>query len=210
MENPSHIPNPIAVARSRGAHRFEVFSPKLARRLTFHERGALDQWVLIESDPSIRTFCERPGFVLIDGRRYLADFWVKGSDREELLLLSDSVASGELKTRADLEATWFSVRCVQQAELAAARVWIDNWRRMLPCIVATRGLLPTSLLDAIERFVDRPQPLITIEREFSTGDPTLVRAAIFNLLHAGRLSASDLHTEALSLLTPFAPTDVTS
>ncbi|WP_438397098.1 hypothetical protein [Caballeronia sp. DA-9] len=166
--------------------------------------------MLIESDSSISTFCERPAFVLIDGRRYLADFWVKSGDREELLVLANSVASDKSETDADLKALCFSVRCVQHAELAAARVWIDNWRRMLPCIVATRGLLPISLLDGIERFIDRPQQLITIEREFSTGDPTLVRAAIFALLHAGRLSAPDLHTEALSLLTPFAPVDATS
>lgn len=210
MEQPLHFPTPIAIARPRGAHRFEVFSPKLKRRLTFYQRCALDQWVLIEGDPLSRSFCERPGFVVIDGRRYLADFWVKGPEREELLLLSDSGASGEPKTGADLEATSFSIRCVQQPELAAARVWIDNWQRMLPCIIATRGLLPPSLLDAIERFVARPQQLITIEREFSIGDPTLVRAAVFSLLHAGRLSASALQTETLSLLTPFAPSDATS
>ena len=35
MENSLHIPKPIAVARPRNAHRFEVFSPKLKRRLTF-------------------------------------------------------------------------------------------------------------------------------------------------------------------------------
>jgi hypothetical protein len=89
-------------------------------------------------------------------------------------------------------------------------VWIDNWQRMLPSIVATRGLLPTSLLDSIERFVIRPQQMMTIERELSTGDPMLVRAAIFGLLHAGRLSAPDLHTDALSLLTPFVAADATS
>jgi hypothetical protein len=156
MENSLHITKPIAVARPRGAHRFEVFSPKLKRRLTFYRRCVLDQWVLIEADPTITTFCERPGFVLIDGRRHLADFWVRETDREALLLLSDSVVGEDAKPDVNLDATSFSIRSVQQAELAAARVWIDNWQRMLPSIVATRGLLPMSLLDAIEHDLQRP------------------------------------------------------
>jgi len=134
--------------------------------------------VLIETDPAISTLCERPGFVLIDGRRYLADFRVRHADREELVVLSDSVTAEDARPEINLDSTAFSVRSVQRAELAAARAWIDNWQRMLPSIVATRGLLPTSLLEAIERFVFRPQQMMTIERELSTGDPMLVRAAI--------------------------------
>jgi hypothetical protein len=206
MENSLHITQPVAVARPRGTHRFEVFSPKLKRRLTFYRRLALEQWVLIEADPAISIFCERPGFVQSGGQRYLADFWVRYVDRQELVLLSDAVIDTDTKPDANLDVAVLSVRSVQPPELAAARVWIDNWRRMLPCIVAIRGLLSPSLLNAIERFVARPQQLLTIEREFSTGDPILVRAAVFNLLHTGRACAPDLHTEALSLLTPFAVT----
>jgi hypothetical protein len=51
----------------RGAHRFEAFSPKLARRLTFYRRSLLEQWVLLEANPAVTIFCERPGYVQIDG-----------------------------------------------------------------------------------------------------------------------------------------------
>lgn len=63
MEDSLHIAEPVALVRPRGAHRFEAFSPKLKRRLTFYRRCAFDQWVLIESDPAIGHFCERPGFI---------------------------------------------------------------------------------------------------------------------------------------------------
>ncbi|GAB7544024.1 hypothetical protein [Cupriavidus sp. 8B] len=92
---------------------------------------------------------------------------------------------------------------VDASKLAASRIWIDNWLRMLPSIVATRGLVPVSLLDAVERFVASPQPLLTIEREFSRGDPVLVRAAIFSLLHAGRVSARELRIDPLSWMMTF-------
>jgi hypothetical protein len=44
---------------------------------------------------------------------------------------------------------------------------------------------------------------MAIEREFSTGDPALVRAAVFELLHRGRIQAQELHTESLSYMTRF-------
>jgi hypothetical protein len=89
------------------------------------------------------------------------------------------------------------------ADLAAVRVWINNWQRMLPCIVANWSLVSSSLPRAIECFLAQPRKLLEIEREFSSGDPVLVRTAVFGMLHAGRLSAPDLHMQALSLLTSF-------
>jgi hypothetical protein len=68
---------------------------------------------------------------------------------------------------------------VDAAEQAASRMWIDNWQRMLPSIVATRGFVSVSLLDAVERFVASPKPLLAIEREFSKGDPVLVSLSDF-------------------------------
>ncbi|EKS72787.1 hypothetical protein [Caballeronia sp. Lep1P3] len=204
MENSPHIPGPIALARRpHGAHRLEAFSPKLARRLTFYRRALLDQRVLLEADPAAITFCERPGFVQFGGQRYLADFWVRYADRQELVVLTDAAPAIDLVPEAGSDASALDVRSVQAAELAASRVWVENWQRMLPCIVATRRLVSASLSNAIERFAGSPQPLLTIEREFSTGDPILVRAAVFGLLHAGRIRAPDLRTDALSLLTSF-------
>ncbi|QUN32281.1 hypothetical protein KB879_31630 (plasmid) [Cupriavidus sp. KK10] len=181
------LAEPVALVRPRGAHRFEAFSPKLKRRLTFYRRCAFDQWVLIESDPAIAHSCERPGFVQFRGRRYLADFLLSCSDRQELVLLPNPVIDEEAKKGLELSADVLNVRLVDAAEQAASRMWIDNWQRMLPSIVATRGFVSVSLLDAVERFVASPKPLLAIEREFSKGDPVLVRAAIFRLLHTGRV-----------------------
>lgn len=74
---------------------------------------------------------------------------------------------------------------------------------MLPYLVANRGLFAPTLPGAIERFLKEPQRLLAIEREFSTGDPVLVRSALFGLLHVGRVNAQELRTQPLSLLTMF-------
>ncbi|KVN30527.1 hypothetical protein [Burkholderia ubonensis] len=209
MEDSASIA-PVAIVRPHGAHRFEAFSPKLARRVTFYRRPALEQWLVIEADPTARTFCERPGCVMLDGQRYLADFWVRYADRQELIALPDPMAMPDGKPRAAAARTPMTVRRIEPADLAASRMWVENWQRMLPCLIAARGLIAASLLDDITRFVALPKPLLAIEREFSTGDSMLVRAAVFGLLHAGRIQAPALRAEALSLITSFVASETVS
>ncbi|MFS8978887.1 hypothetical protein PO002_31045 [Cupriavidus necator] len=210
MEDSWQVSEPIAVARPYGAHRLEAFSPKLNRRIVLYRRQAFDLWITIESDPKVREFCERPGYIQFRGKRGLADFLVTYPDRQELVILPDPIVGGDAKPLANLDAGDRNVRLVHAAELAASRIWVDNWQRMLPCIVATRGLLPASLLRLVKDFVATPQPLFAIERELSKSDSILVRAAVFQLLHEGRVTAPELRTDTLSLSTRFSAVEAQS
>ncbi|CAE6813140.1 hypothetical protein R75465_05488 [Paraburkholderia aspalathi] len=202
---------PMALSRPRGAHRFEAFSPKLARRVMFYRRALLELWLLLEANPKVITFCERPGYVLINEVRHLADFWVRYVDREELVILSELLWGANVgPSYAKPETCIADVRFVTSAELAAARPWTDNWQRILPYLVANRGFVPATLPPAIMQFVEEPRRLLDIEREFLTSDPVIVRAALFSLLHSGRVSASALQTQPLSLLTSFAALEAIS
>lgn len=109
-----------------------------------------------------------------------------------------------------LDDNALSIRRVGPAELAVARVWIENWQRMLPYVVANHGLISPTLSEAIVRLVAVPQRLLAIEREFSIGDPVLCRAALFGLQCSGRVRAPDLHTQPSSLLTSFVETEAES
>ena len=211
MENFPKISGPVALVRPPGTHRLEAFSPKLGRRLTFYRRALLDLWLLLEADPSVIAFCERPGYVHRGGGSRLADFWVRYSDRQELILLADD----GMETRAgpaeqELDGAAFPIRSMSSADLAAARIWIGNWQRMLPCIVANRRLVPWSLSREVERLAKYPQQLEALERKCSNPDTVLFRAALFGLLHAGRVAAPTLRTEPLSLRTSFSVVDTHS
>jgi hypothetical protein len=144
MENSLHIAEPVALVRPRGAHRFEGFSPKLARRLTFYRRGLLEQWLLFEADPAVIVFCERPGCVNVSGKERLADFGVRYVDRQELVILDDTFDGDHAtKSHRHLDEAALPIRKVSSPDLAAARVWIDNWQRMLPCIVVDQNKTAT-------------------------------------------------------------------
>src|ERR1700730_7358845 len=80
---------PLTLPRPRGAHRYDVFSPKLGRRLTLYRRSAFEAWLMLEADPAAKTFCERPGFMAVGGQRCVVDFWARFNDHECLVLLSE-------------------------------------------------------------------------------------------------------------------------
>ena len=177
---------PVEIARPKGARQIEAFSPKLGRRLRFYNWSTFRLWLLLEADPGVRMFCERPGYLQTSTSTLLAAFWARYDDRREILLLAPSGDAVEVRcsgAETFLPPT-VPVRVVDSTELAAARVWTDNWERMLHLITANKKLLSSTLCDGIVRFVSSTTQLCTIERAFSTGDPILVRAAVFSLLHA--------------------------
>jgi hypothetical protein len=201
MDQSARFSGPLATSRPRGSRLIEAFSPKLGRRLRCFGRHAFDQWIRLEADPKTLTFCERPLTVDQGDDKHIVDFWVRSRDDEALLIIGDDCPMSQTM----IGSTSLPIRSVPLAELAAARVWIANWARMLPCITACRSCLPDALLKVVADFVSAPMQLSHIERHFAPGDPTLVRAAVFTLLHRGRLQAPQLLTQPLSLLSSFGP-----
>lgn len=192
---------PISAPRPRGARLLTAFSPTLERAVRAFDHHGLWQWVRLETDPQITSFCEHPVRLGKADDARLIDFWVQRGDAEELLVLDRDRATDKIPESLD----GIALRLVPAAELAAAGTWITNWLRMLPVITATRGLVPRSLLRAATDLVREPVALSLVEHELAVGDPSLVRGAIFELLRTGRLLAPSLHSHALSLHTTIEP-----
>jgi hypothetical protein len=173
------------------------YSPKLGRRVSFHSRSAFEHWLGLESDPTALSFCERPAMMNVEGHERVLEMWVRHAGHEEFQLIADDGAKwpGE----------WMGIRVrrIGVADLAASRMWVSNWERMLPVINLTRDCVSKQHLSDVERYIREPMPLARIEREFVTGDPMWIRGAVFRLLATGRLVAPALRTERLSLQTLF-------
>jgi hypothetical protein len=205
MSKSANFQSAVVTVRPRGMRVIEAYSPKLGRRLQCFGEHVFGQWIRLEADPSVQTFCERPVYLDLAGKR-LADFWVRQDDREMLIVVDDESPTSTI-TIGNAELEIFSIA---PAELAAARIWIGNWERMLPAMTACRQQITPSFQQSILKFIREPMQISRIEQEFGTGEPTLVRAAVFNLLHNGKVQAPQLHTEPLSFLTCFQPARSTS
>ena len=201
-ESAPRFVTPMSTPRPRGARLLTAFSPKLGRTVRAFDHAAFEQWVRLEVDPSILTFCEHPCRVGAGDDGRLIDFWAARSGQEEMLV----VARGQGSAKLPKSAQNIPLRLVPAAEQAAAGVWVANWLRMIPVINATRGTAPKTLVKSLLNLVRRPLSLSLIEHELSVGDPAVVRGTIFELLRTGQLVAPSLHTQALSLHTLVEPT----
>ena len=184
----------LDVTRPRGARLLEAFSLKLSRRVRLFDRASFDLWVRLEADPQVLSLCERPTRLGLAPDARVIDFWVLRRDGEQLLLIDD------VDPEPKIIIGGVPVQRVTAAELAASATWIGNWQRMLPVLTMYRSLVPKGVAHSVLSRVREPTPLSLIEHELSVGDPSLVRAAVFDLLRTGQL-----HAQALSLHTLVEP-----
>jgi hypothetical protein len=56
----------VPFSRPAGRRRIEVFSPKIGRRLSLNGYDAYKTWLVIEANPAIITFCERPNYITVE------------------------------------------------------------------------------------------------------------------------------------------------
>ena len=201
MRDFSDAPTPLAIARPRGARLIEARSPKLGRLVQHYDQASFQQWLRLEADPSVSTFCERPARIGPAPTSRLINYWVSRQSAQEFVLL----IAGEMPADLPHEHDGKPLRVVTSPELSAASIWIDNWQRMLPVINCSASSVEPALKKSIVAFSNLPIPLLAIEREFAKAQPMLVRAAVFDLLRTGALLAPSLHTQRLSLQTILEP-----
>ncbi len=200
-ESSPRFVTPMSTPRPRGSRLLTAFSPKLGRTVRAFDHAAFEQWVRLEVDPGVISFCEHPCRVGANDDGRLIDFWVAHHDRDEMLV----VDRGEESAKLPKSVQNIQLRRVPAAERGAAAVWVTNWLRMIPVINATRDVRPKALIKSVLSRVGRPLALSLVEHELSVGDPAVVRGTIFELLRTGLLMAPSLHTQALSLHTLVEP-----
>ena len=204
--SPRPVDRPLTVKRTRWLHHFQAWSPKLGRRVSLYSRANVAVWLLIEASPEIEHFCERPGHVLVDGKRVLADFRIQRARQIEYFLLSEGSRLSLLDDPGGLMDPC-PIRNVTPNWIQGQAQLVANWTRMLPVITTGMALVQDAFLDEVRDRIQHTDRLVDIERRHLPHDPILTRAAVFELTRRGRLVAEELQSKALSGATRFAKAD---
>lgn len=115
--------NPIDIKRSMkyGNNYWEVYSTKIGRNIKLYSDLEYDNWVTIEADPNIVSFCEQP--IKIEGEyegktiKSIFDMWVLYDNGTEEFI--------EVKYEADLKGT--SKRCERtKRQIEIQKQWCIN------------------------------------------------------------------------------------
>lgn len=193
--------------RPYGSHRFDVYSAKLRRRVTLFGVRALEHWIALEADATVKQFCERPLVVRDVRPGRVVDFWASGSGFSKFVFLirdgEAKAAEKRLKAYAGFRAWAIDAGCsieeVQREEATAARArWLRNWTQMLQQVASYQAYLPSDLLQRLDAAISTRQTIRSALDAATCADPEIGRAAIYLLVHRGTHRIADLESAILS------------
>ena len=197
---------PLALPAGASRRRLEVFSPKLARRLSLSSYDAWRCWLALEANPAVSAFCERPAR-LNGATSPMLDFWVSLQDQpdgEFWLLVGDPDGSAS-SSSADLPRHVHGrpLRPITAALLSSLAIPLANWAQILPFLVSFRGHRQPVLEQSIVVELASWTSLATLLERFVEHDAAAVQASLFWLVAGGRVLSPDLAGARLTRCTRF-------
>lgn len=195
-------------SRPAGRRRIEVFSPKIGRRLSLGGYDAYRTWLVIEANPHIVTFCERPTYVN-GSRSPVIDFWVqlRGATAGEFWIVEGLPPPSSKHDTAQPERHShlhdLAVRYINRADLIGWAIPIANWARIIPYLVSHRRYRDALLEQQIMVYLIQDESVDAVLAYFPQRDQTTVQAALFQLLAEGRVVSPDLAIKPLDGATRF-------
>ena len=188
------LPMPAGATRRR----LEVFSPKLGRRLSLSSYDQWRCWLIIEANPAITTFCERPMRVA-GGGSAIVDFWVelRADAAGEFWLLVDSEPE-DMEDKPPRALQGRQVRLITPALLASLAIPLTNWAQILPYLVSYRNDRDPVLEQALVVEARTSTTLGELLDRFQEHDADTVEAGLFWLVAGGRVESPDLAAAALT------------
>lgn len=196
-------------ARPYGTHRYDLFGPKIGRRLTLFGRFALDLWIRLESDPHVVTYCERPLCIPDAKPARAVDFWVRTRNDERLCVVLRTAESTSATQGRHLfpafqswsRASSLVLQMIHPQELVDPQVLRENRIMMLRYLAGSHALAFDGLMFDVLTACSNGSTLRELERQFPAADPMLVRSAAFRLVLGGQVGCPALALEPLGPLT---------
>lgn len=184
--------------RPFGAHRHDVYSPKLHRQLTLYGRNAVNLWVTLEATPHVLSFCERPLLVPDCKPPRCVDFWVQRAASEEFLVLRGaSDADDEVERFATQSIQGIPVRVLDSDQMANHQTRLTNWGWIIRDLAAFERFIPEPCCAEVLATLGPGKTIAQIQQDISQFDGSTVKLAIFSLLHRGLVVCNQLVTEEL-------------
>ncbi|MCX4159291.1 MULTISPECIES: hypothetical protein [Paraburkholderia] len=198
--------------RPYGTHRYDVYGPKVDRRLILFGYRALNAWLQLEFNPNVVAYCERPLRVPDLRPARMVDFWVRGRDGERFLIV---LRGSELQSFAAqppqfaafdawARKTGIKVCLIGAEEGAPVGVLQRNQATILHHVAADHTFVTDEIKQRALAACGEGATVGELESRLSPVDGTLVRSAAFMLVLDGSLRCPTLAREPLCRQTQLA------
>jgi len=139
---------PVQPKGKQYINRWDSYSPRLDRDVLLYNDLLYDFWALIETDPSVETFCERPLKIkqLVDGNiiESTFDMWVRYKDGNEIFFgikYSKAKASNKLENSSSRKLEAQRLWCEKQGynylvrtdqHIRENKIFLANMKALIP------------------------------------------------------------------------------
>ncbi|MEW6345579.1 MAG: hypothetical protein AB1704_33445 [Pseudomonadota bacterium] len=193
--------------RPYGTHRYDVYGPKVDRRLTLFGHRTLNAWLQLEFNPDVVAYCERPLRVPDIRPARMVDFWVhRGNDGERFLIV---LRGSELKSFAAqplrfaafdawARKTGIQICMVGAEEGAPVDVLRRNQATILHHVATDHTFVTAEMKQRAFAACGEGATVGELEKRLLPLGGTLVRSAAFMLVLDGSLLCPTLARKPLS------------
>jgi hypothetical protein len=191
------------LAASRfGNNRWIVFSLRLLRLVILYSDLEHDNWVLVESNFRIVSYCEQPlrmrariaGSIVTT----VPDMWLlfeSGKEQFRELKYHSQLLEPRVIRQIKTQKTWCEIKSTPHEVFDEFRIrrnpqYIRRWKFILRVLAATHKTDLKPVSEKVSHLLrNGPMTLRQLEAHCSHTEQNLVRPAVFRMLHAGSVKA---------------------
>lgn len=192
-----------------GNNHWLVFSPKLKRDVNLFSDLELDNWVLIETDSTVVTFCEQPWKAEIEGEKATSifDMWYKRADGSEIFMeikYEKDLEEEDVVEQVRIQKTWCEINGKEhlvrtEKEIRHNKFYLENLKEMIPYVLNSNDPVEVDRYKVNSQLVDGKKTIGDLSKVLDIALPRLYEA-IYCMIYAGEVKA-DLETQYFGLKT---------
>src|SRR5258707_5144664 len=185
-----------------GNNRWIVFSLRLRRLVILFSDLELDHWVLIESNSKIVSYCEQPlrkrakiaGTVVTS----VPDMWVlfeSGLEQFREVKFRSQLTEPRVVRQVQTQKTWCGIESKPHDVFDEYRIrrnprYIRSWKFILRVLATSHNTNLHPICQKVSHLLyDGHMKVGQLEAQCSSAERSLLRPAVFKMLHAGQAKA---------------------
>ncbi len=202
-----YSPVPMKRSSNYGSNYWEVYSPKLERIVKQFSDLEYDNWVLIETDSSIETFCEQPVIItdFYDGKQVksIIDLWVKYKDGNECFMevkyLKDLDPFNPRAARSIrqtyIQKKWCFERNLSyiirtEIDIRRNKIHLENMKTIIPYARGIGSEIETDRLRIFKLINSSKMSLASLEAHLPTIPKQRIRTVVFQLIYLAKIQSN--------------------
>lgn len=195
---------PIDIKRNSkfGSNYWEVYSHKVKRIVKFFSDLEYEHWVLIETNPNIKTFCEQPLKIkqVVKGKIVVTifDMWVLYEDSAECFIevkyYNELQNDGRSSRATEAQKLWcqenkFLHSVITEKEIRKNPIYLENMKIILSQIKNQQQPTESEVLQIKKVIQDDKKRIQDIQDSLSNISPIRIREIISWLIYQGLIGA---------------------